>query len=155
MSSWSIQDNAGTTTSITEAEVLKFAAGTGITSTLTSVSPPILEISSTVTDTTYDLGSAQSTNDVDITLTGSDNDVDITLTGSDATTDTVKLVAGTNITLADNGSNQVTINASGGGGITGSTTGTGGLQAITDIRTLTSSEYASITPSTDVLYILT
>jgi len=144
MSSWSIQDNAGTTTSITEAEVLKFAAGTGITSTLTSVSPPILEISSTVTDTTYDLGSAQSTNDVDITLTG-----------SDATTDTVKLVAGTNITLADNGSNQVTINASGGGGITGSTTGTGGLQAITDIRTLTSSEYASITPSTDVLYILT
>ncbi len=104
MSSWSIQDNAGTTTSITEAEVLKFAAGTGITSTLTSVSPPILEISSTVTDTTYDLGSAQSTNDVDITLTG-----------SDATTDTVKLVAGTNITLADNGSNQVTINSTGGG----------------------------------------
>jgi len=105
MSSWSVQDNAGTTTSITEAEVLKFAAGTGITSTLTSVSPPIIEIASTVTDTTYDLGSAQSTNDVDITLTG-----------SDATTDTVKLVAGTNITLADNGSNQVTINSTGGGG---------------------------------------
>ena len=61
MSSWSIQDNAGTTTSITEAEVLKFAAGTGITSTLTSVSPPILEISSTtpsnvVTGTTTGTG---------------------------------------------------------------------------------------------------
>ena len=47
MSSWSIQDNAGTTTSITEAEVLKFAAGTGITSTLTSVSPAVLTLENT------------------------------------------------------------------------------------------------------------
>ena len=57
------------------------------------------------TDTTYDLGSAQSTNDVDVTLTG-----------SDATVDTIKMVAGTNITLTDNGSNQITIDATGGGG---------------------------------------
>ena len=42
----------------------------------------------------------------------------------------------------------------GASGITGSTTGSSGLQAITDIRTLTTSEYASITPSTDVLYIV-
>jgi len=49
---------------------------------------------------TYDLASAQS-----------GTDVDVTLTGSDATTDTVKLVAGTNITLTDNGSNEVTIDA--------------------------------------------
>ena len=56
-------------------------------------------------DTTYDLGSAQSTNDVDVTLTG-----------SDATIDTIKMVAGTNITLTDNGSNQITIDAAGGGG---------------------------------------
>ena len=54
-------------------------------------------------DTTYDLGSAQSTNDVDVTLTG-----------SDATVDTIKMVAGTNITLTDNGSNQITIDAAGG-----------------------------------------
>lgn len=65
-------------------------------------------------NTTYDLGSAQSTNDVDVTLTG-----------SDATTDTVKLVAGTNITLTDNGSNQVTIDAAGGGGSAGLVAGTG------------------------------
>ena len=39
-------------------------------------------------------------------------------------------------------------------GVTGSTTGTGGLQAITDIRTLTSAEHASITPAADVLYII-
>ena len=67
------------------------------------------------------------------------------------------IVAGTNVTISPvSGTGDVTINASGGGGgITGSTTGTGGLQAITDIRTLTSSEYASITPSTDVLYIVT
>ncbi len=67
------------------------------------------------------------------------------------------IIAGTNVTISPvSGTGDVTINASGGGGgITGSTTGTGGLQAITDIRTLTSSEYASITPSTDVLYIVT
>lgn len=41
-------------------------------------------------------------------------------------------------------------------GITGSTTGSGSLQAITDIRTLTSSEYAALTsPAADVLYIVT
>lgn len=67
------------------------------------------------------------------------------------------IIAGTNVTISPvSGTGDVTINASGGGGgITGSTTGTGGLQAITDIRTLSSSEYASITPSTDVLYIVT
>jgi len=48
--------------------------------------------------TSYDLGSAQNASNVDVTLTG-----------SDATADTVKLVAGTNITLTDNGSNEVTI----------------------------------------------
>lgn len=56
-------------------------------------------------NTTYDLASAQNASDVDVTLTG-----------SDATTDTVKLVAGTNITLTDDGSNNVTIDAAGGGG---------------------------------------
>ena len=51
-------------------------------------------------NTTYDLASAQS-----------GSDVDVTLTGSDATTDTVKLVAGSNVTLTDNGSNQITVDA--------------------------------------------
>jgi len=55
------------------------------------------------TDTTYVAGSAQNGNDVDITLDGSDG----TATG-------FTLVAGTNITLSDNGSNQVTIDATGG-----------------------------------------
>ena len=41
-------------------------------------------------------------------------------------------------------------------GITGSTTGSGSLQAITDIRTLTTQEYAALTsPAADVLYIVT
>ena len=104
-------------------------------------------------NTTYDLASAQNSADVDVTLTGSDattdtvklvagsnitltddgsnnitiqaaadndttydlasaqngSDVDVTLTGSDATTDTIKLVAGSNVTLADDGSNNITV----------------------------------------------
>ena len=49
-------------------------------------------------DTTYDLTSAQS-----------GSDVNVNLVGSDATTDTVKFVAGTGITLTDSGSNQITV----------------------------------------------
>mgnify|MGYP003115834447 CR=1 FL=1 len=72
-------------------------------------------------NTTYDLGSAQATNDVNINLTG-----------SDGSTDTVKLVAGTNITLTDNSSGEVTIDAASAAGLTsfgiatdpGSTAGT-------------------------------
>ena len=61
--------------------------------------------------TTYDLTSTQNVNDVDVKLTG-----------SDATVDTVKLVAGTNITLTDSGTNQVTIDSSGAGTPGGSNT---------------------------------
>ena len=57
-------------------------------------------------NTTYDYSSIQAPG----------GSVDLKLTGSDASVDTVKLVAGNNITLSDNGSNQVTITASGGTG---------------------------------------
>ncbi len=53
-------------------------------------------------NTTYDLASAQN-----------GTDVDVALTGSDATSDIVKLVAGSNIILTDNGANAVTIDAIG------------------------------------------
>ncbi len=65
----------------------------------------IITFSSTDTNTTYDLDSLQ---------VGSD--VAITLVGSDTSLDTVTLVAGTNITLTDDGSNNVTVDAAGGGG---------------------------------------
>ena len=61
----------------------------------------VIGISST--DTTYDLTSAQSTNDVNVNLVP-----------SLGATDTIKFVAGTNVTLTDNGSNQITIDAAGG-----------------------------------------
>jgi len=65
-------------------------------------------------NTTYDLTSAQA-----------GLNVEVTLTGSDATTDDVTLVAGTNITLTDDGSNNITIDAAGGGGAAGLESGTG------------------------------
>lgn len=62
--------------------------------------------SATDTNTLYDLGSVQNGSDVDLKLAS--NPI--------GSTDTVTLVAGTNITLTDNGSNEVTIDAAGGGG---------------------------------------
>lgn len=49
-------------------------------------------------NTTYDLASSQN-----------GSNVDVTLTGTDATTDTVSLVAGTNIVLTDDASNNITV----------------------------------------------
>lgn len=56
-------------------------------------------------NTTYDYTSAQNAGNVDLVLTGSDASVDI-----------VTLVAGSNIVLADDGSNNITISSSAGGG---------------------------------------
>jgi hypothetical protein len=77
------------------------------------------------TNTTYDLDSIQ---------VGSN--VAITLVGSDATTDTVTLVAGTNITLTDNGSANITIDASNPDQtvtLTGEVTGTGTTSITTTV----------------------
>lgn len=52
-------------------------------------------------NTEYDLASSQN-----------GNNVDVSLTGSDATTDSVSLIAGANVTLTDDGSNNITIDAS-------------------------------------------
>jgi hypothetical protein len=81
-------------------------------------------------NTTYDLASAQNAANVDVTLTG-----------SDATTDTVTLAAGTNITLTDNGSNQITINAAGGGG------GSAGLESGTGTDSMQSAASLTTTPA--------
>ena len=52
-------------------------------------------------------GAANTTYDLDSIQTG--NDVAVTLVGSDATIDTLTLVAGTNVTLTDDGSNNITV----------------------------------------------
>jgi hypothetical protein len=78
-----------------------------------------------ISGTTYDLGSIQ---------VGSD--VAITLVGSNATVDAVTLVAGTNITLTDDGSANITIDASNPDQtvtLTGEVTGTGTTSIATTI----------------------
>ena len=62
-------------------------------------------------NTTYDLGSSQQSLNVNINLTPSLGDVD-----------TVSLIAGTNMTLVDDGSNNITINSTATAGIDGSGT---------------------------------
>ena len=62
------------------------------------------------TNTTYDLASSQNGSNVDIDLTASPlGDID-----------TISLIAGTNVTLVDDGSNNITINATSSGTVTGS-----------------------------------
>jgi hypothetical protein len=78
-----------------------------------------------ISGTTYDLDSIQ---------VGSD--VAITLVGSDVTTDTVTLVAGTNITLTDDGSANITIDAANPDQtvtLTGEVTGTGTTSITTTV----------------------
>ena len=101
-------DTGGTATANINNDTLVIAGGTNIE---TNRNGDVITINATGgnTDTTYSYASAQSTNDVDLTLTG-----------SDASTNTVKLVAGSNVTLTDNGSNQVTIDAATGTGVGGS-----------------------------------
>ena len=81
-------------------------AGTTITGNLDLTGATITGLPAD-TNTTYDLASAQNLTDVDVTLTG-----------SDATVDTIKLVAGDNITLTE-ASGNITIDAAGGGGAAG------------------------------------
>lgn len=101
-------DTGGTATANVNNDTLVIAGGTNIE---TNRNGDVITINATGgnTDTTYSYASTQSTNDIDLTLTG-----------SDASTNTVKLVAGSNVTLTDNGSNQVTINAATGTGVGGS-----------------------------------
>ena len=85
-------------------------------------------------DGRYALPSDIITYDLDSIQVGSN--VAITLVGSDAVTDTVTLVAGTNITLTDDGSANITINASSPDQtvtLTGEVTGTGTTSIATTI----------------------
>jgi len=81
----------------------------------------------TVSDTTYDLASAQN---------GANSNLN--LTGSDGTTDTVQIIAGTNITITDAGS-AITIDAASASGMTSFLLAgdTGPNQTITNGNTLT------------------
>lgn len=74
--------------------------GTGGTTVTWDESLQRIEIQSNDADTIYDLSSKQNGSNVDIDLTDSGSNVD-----------TVTLTAGTNVTLTDDGSNSITIDA--------------------------------------------
>ena len=111
--------NLSTVTALTAKDVITAdlsATGTANSSTYLRGDNTWSPISG-ISGTTYDLDSLQ---------VGSD--VAVVLVGSDATTDTVTFVAGTNITLTDDGSNNITIDAANPDQtvtLTGEVTGTG------------------------------
>lgn len=91
-------------------DTLTIVAGTGISITTDPITDSVT-LTNTVTNTTYAISAE--------TATGG---VNLRLTGSDASTDDVKLAAGSNVTLTRTDSNTITIAAtvSGGGGASNS-----------------------------------
>lgn len=102
-----------------------FPTGTYVTGTVTGTTPkPIITFDLNAVDGTAAAGEryltksntwaevsgiSGTTYDLDSLQVGSD--VAVTLVGSDATLDTVTFVAGTNVTLTDDGSNNITIDS--------------------------------------------
>tara|TARA_B100000459_G_C8596582_1_gene210026 strand:- start:3226 stop:4449 length:1224 start_codon:yes stop_codon:yes gene_type:complete len=133
MTSFNVEGDSGTPETVTNGASLKFSGGTGLDTVVSSpdtittniantgvtpnsyTSPSSVTVNaqgqvtaitagSTPTDTTYTLEAAQSGTDVELQLDAS--------AGTDST---VKLVAGSNITLTRTSSDSVTFDASGGG----------------------------------------
>tara|TARA_R100000808_G_C2155481_1_gene168167 strand:+ start:2856 stop:6722 length:3867 start_codon:yes stop_codon:yes gene_type:complete len=154
MTNWVIVGDAGPNQTITDADTVTFSGGTGLSSVAINTDTIQFNLDNTTvtagtytyatfdvnaqgqitsatsntvpTDTTYDLNSIQN---------GSDSDIQ--LIPSAGLTDIVKLVAGTNITITDTGSN-ITIDAASAAGMTSfDVAGDAGSETITNGNTLT------------------
>jgi len=100
----SAQDGSDVVLTLTDGTTpqdISLVAGNSITLTDNGNNDITIAATGGAANTEYDLASAQN-----------GSNIDISLTGTDATTDTVSLIAGTNVTLTDDGSNNITINAS-------------------------------------------
>ena len=118
----------------------KIAAGSNISLNLLNPGAnEAVEISATDTNTTYDLDSIQ---------VGSD--VAVTLVGSDASLDTLTFVAGTNITLTDDGSNNITIDATGGSGEVNTASNLGAGEGVFAQKTGVDLEFKSLVAGTNI-----
>jgi hypothetical protein len=107
-------DSALAADTSTSASHAIFADTAGSATTATSASHAVNSdtaiSASFATTASFALNAANTTYDLDSLQVGSD--VALTLVGSDASLDTVTLVAGTAISLTDDGSNNITIDAS-------------------------------------------
>lgn len=153
MTNWLFEGDAGSTQQqVTDGALVQFLGGTGISTTSANTD----QLTITLDDTTVVAGTYATPSSVTVNAQGQltaitagtnpsytlgsqsagPTNVELDLTDSAGLVSTVTLVAGTNVTLSDNGTNQITISAASASGMTNffivSDSGTGSKQSVTD-----------------------
>ena len=177
MTSFDISDSAGGSQTVVDGEKITFVGGTGLTSVVTAVDTVTFDLDNTTVvpgsytnaDITVNAqgqitaasdGAAGGGSTATYTSAQNGANVDMTYAQTSPTvTDVVSLVAGSNITLTDNGANEITISSSAGGGTMSSfevQADGGGNQTIVDgdkLQFLGGSGIQTVTSNPDIVTI--